>query len=271
MERPASPGAGARTQLALLAVAAAAVTAAYAFWPRGIQQRALLSHGSGAIIALLAAAITMRAARRPNAWRPTFAAGLALLAIGLAQTAGLALTMLDPPVQPYGGGIVVDGPFVAVAVLLLALYRAELVEHFPPEERREAVADITLLAVAGTAIVFLFLRPGTPGSAQDIFSSAVIALTTVAAIAAGGAVALREPSPVHLGLFAILTGFGVSSVAFAVEWLRSDYVAGHPLVKYAPKSRVQQSIHGLAQALYGKPVTAGDAKGSSKGWFFSRG
>src|SRR5215207_3896513 len=40
-------------------------------------------------------------------------------------------------------------------------------------------------------------------------------------------------------------------------------VAGHPLVKFAPKSRVQQSIHGLAQALYGKPVTSSaEARGS---------
>ncbi|MBN9122530.1 MAG: AAA family ATPase [Planctomycetes bacterium] len=46
-------------------------------------------------------------------------------------------------------------------------------------------------------------------------------------------------------------------------------VAGHPLIKFAPKSRVQQSIHGLAQALYGKPVTAGaDGKGSKGGWGF---
>lgn len=43
-------------------------------------------------------------------------------------------------------------------------------------------------------------------------------------------------------------------------------VAGQPLVKYAPKSRVQQSIQGLAQALYGKPVSApADAKGSKGG------
>jgi pilus assembly protein CpaE len=49
-------------------------------------------------------------------------------------------------------------------------------------------------------------------------------------------------------------------------------VAGQPLVKYAPKSRVQQSIQGLAQALYGKPVSApADAKGSKGGWgFFGR-
>lgn len=40
-------------------------------------------------------------------------------------------------------------------------------------------------------------------------------------------------------------------------------VAGHPLVKHAPKSRVQQSIVGLAQALYGKPAAADRG---SKGW-----
>lgn len=49
-------------------------------------------------------------------------------------------------------------------------------------------------------------------------------------------------------------------------------VAGHPLVKHAPKSRVQQSIYGLTQALYGKPVGATDGtKGSKGGWgFFSK-
>lgn len=40
-------------------------------------------------------------------------------------------------------------------------------------------------------------------------------------------------------------------------------VAGQPLVKQAPKSRVQLSVYGLAQALYGKP--ANDLRGS-KGW-----
>jgi pilus assembly protein CpaE len=46
-------------------------------------------------------------------------------------------------------------------------------------------------------------------------------------------------------------------------------VAGQPLVKHAPKSRVQQSIYGLTQALYGKPVTvASDPRGSKGGWGF---
>lgn len=40
-------------------------------------------------------------------------------------------------------------------------------------------------------------------------------------------------------------------------------VAGHPLTKHAPKSRVQMSIYGLAQALFGKPTN--DLKGS-KSW-----
>jgi pilus assembly protein CpaE len=44
-------------------------------------------------------------------------------------------------------------------------------------------------------------------------------------------------------------------------------VAGHPLIKHAPKSRVQQSIQGLVQALYGKPpAAAGDARNSKGGW-----
>jgi pilus assembly protein CpaE len=46
-------------------------------------------------------------------------------------------------------------------------------------------------------------------------------------------------------------------------------VAGQPLVKHAPRSRVQQSIQGLAQTLYGKPVTAGsDVRGSKGSWSF---
>ena len=47
-------------------------------------------------------------------------------------------------------------------------------------------------------------------------------------------------------------------------------VSGQPLVRHAPKSRVQQSIYGLAQILYGKPVAApaGDARGSKGGWGF---
>ncbi len=45
-------------------------------------------------------------------------------------------------------------------------------------------------------------------------------------------------------------------------------VAGQPLVKHAPKSRVQQSIHGLSQAIYGKPATPPDR--GSKSWFGRR-
>jgi pilus assembly protein CpaE len=47
-------------------------------------------------------------------------------------------------------------------------------------------------------------------------------------------------------------------------------VAGQPLIKHAPKSRVQQSIFGLAQALYGKPGGAGgsEIRGSKGGWGF---
>ncbi len=46
-------------------------------------------------------------------------------------------------------------------------------------------------------------------------------------------------------------------------------VAGAPLIKHAPKSRVQQSVAGLAQALYGKAtIQAGEVKESKGGWGF---
>ena len=46
-------------------------------------------------------------------------------------------------------------------------------------------------------------------------------------------------------------------------------VAGAPLVRHAPKSRVQHSIHGLAHALYGKAVSPPqEIRGSKGGWGF---
>src|SRR6185312_754412 len=46
-------------------------------------------------------------------------------------------------------------------------------------------------------------------------------------------------------------------------------VAGQPLVTHAPKSKVQMSLTGLAQALYGKPVGS-EMKGSKWGFFSKR-
>src|SRR5919204_1741804 len=126
----AVPRATVQRELVLLAITGIAAVAGYALWPTGIGSRALLSHGSGAVIALLAAVMIMRAARRPGAWRPSAAAGLALLGIGLIQTAALVAVMLRPPSGPYGGGLLVNVPYAVVAVLLLFLYPAEVAEDF---------------------------------------------------------------------------------------------------------------------------------------------
>ena len=51
-------------------------------------------------------------------------------------------------------------------------------------------------------------------------------------------------------------------------------VAGQPLIIHSPRSRAQQSIHGLARTLLGKPIgpDEADAKKASRasGWFFGR-
>src|SRR5262249_60782107 len=44
-------------------------------------------------------------------------------------------------------------------------------------------------------------------------------------------------------------------------------VAGQPLIQFAPKSKAQQSVQGLAHALTGKAPTAAPEK--KKGWFSS--
>jgi pilus assembly protein CpaE len=45
-------------------------------------------------------------------------------------------------------------------------------------------------------------------------------------------------------------------------------VSGHPLIKHAPKSRVQQSILGLSQALFGRATAGAEVRGSKGGWGF---
>ena len=47
-------------------------------------------------------------------------------------------------------------------------------------------------------------------------------------------------------------------------------VSGQPLVIQAPKSKAQLSINGLAQALYGKPVSSAGEPRSGKWGFFSK-
>src|ERR671935_1387117 len=92
----AVPRATVQRELVLLAITGIAAVAGYALWPKGIESRALLSHGSGAVIALLAAVMIMRAARRPGAWRPGSAAGHALLGIGVVQIVALIAVMVKP-------------------------------------------------------------------------------------------------------------------------------------------------------------------------------
>lgn len=50
----------------------------------------------------------------------------------------------------------------------------------------------------------------------------------------------------------------------------SARVAGQPLIRHAPKSRVHQSIHALSAALYGRPLPQTTETRSSKWGFFSK-
>ena len=85
----------------------------------------------------------------------------------------------------------------------------------------------------------------------------------------GGSVRRKVSTAVGLALGLVAAGLALRGLQF--DDLASVLTAGHPLVQYAPKSKVQQSIGGLAQTLYGKPVSAGaEARGSKWGFFSKR-
>jgi PAS domain S-box-containing protein len=204
------------------------------------------------------------------------AAGLAFVGIGALRAASLVNDLVEPPAAPQGGSLVVVLPYLAVAGLLLLLYRLELVHHFHPQERSELVADAALIAVAAGAIVFLILRPAViePGQGRAVVLSAVIAAICMAAVAAALALALRIPSPLHAGMLGVMVTFAASGLAFAHDWIRSGYVAGHlsvdlPLglgmlamaaLLLAEPALAGQTFRGLATKL-GRPVLTATAVG----------
>jgi PAS domain S-box-containing protein len=230
MERAAPAPTHRHAVVALLAIAGLLVVLTL-LWPTAGASRATLSHGAGAAVALAAGVIATRAGRRRGAWRGTLAGGAVLFLVGLAQAAALVHDLLARPSGPYGMQAWVVAPFAVFAALTLTLYRRELLDHFSADDRREFLADAALLAVAAGAMVFLTVRPapGT-GNAGALATSAAMTGLAMAVVGVSGALALRLPSRMHLGLFVVFALLGLSGLAFAYNWVRGDYLAGGALV-----------------------------------------
>src|SRR5439155_24238055 len=110
------------------------------------------------------------------------------------------------------------------------LFASELREHFAPEDRREVLADVILLAVASGSIVYIAIRPGGAPLGVEL-SCALWAGAVMTAVIAWWALALWLPSPVHAGLALATATLGASGLAFAASWFRGSYVPGNPWVE----------------------------------------
>jgi len=215
-----------RTTLAVLGGSAMALVLAYVVVPRSVGPRAMLSHGAGAAVALLSGMVAIRAARRPGGWAPAISWGLALTLIGAFDAVVLVRDLVTHPRGPAEGTFFPAVAVAAVGVLVLALLWVEVKVHFESADRPEVVADVGLAALAAAAAVYAILRPAASAGGAEIASGAIFACTTMLVVVGWGALALRMPSPLHLGLFAVLSAFAGATLAFGYEWIRHSYLAG---------------------------------------------
>jgi PAS domain S-box-containing protein len=225
MER-ASP----RVPFLVLGLGAVVLVAAQFLMPDDIKGRAVVSAASGLIAAGIAAGVVLRAARRPDAWSSTRRFGLALLAIAIVQLAFLLLALFGSIDGSYGPSGLIDIAVLAIGGLLVPLFRSELSEHFPREDRRDVLADIVLLAAAGGTLVYLVMRPDGPQPAGLTLAVVVWTGVVMTGVVAWTALAMWLPSPVHVGLCLALASFGVAGLGFGFQWFRAEYVPGGALI-----------------------------------------
>jgi PAS domain S-box-containing protein len=225
MER-ASP----RSPVALLGGAGLVLVAAHVFMPEDIAARAVVSAASGTLAAGIAAGVVLASARRPDAWASTRRFGLALLALALVQGAFLVVALVHPPDGPYGPSGLIDLAVLGIGALLVPLFRSELREHFPREDRRDVLADVVLLAAAGGTLVYLVMRPDSPPTPGVTLSVVVWTAVVMTGMIAWTALAAWLPSPVHIGLCLALASFGMAGLGFGFQWFRGSFVPGGALI-----------------------------------------
>jgi len=235
MERAAAPRVSpdqraSRAPLALLAIGAVVLGTAHLLMPGDIGGRTIVASASGAFVAGVAALVVFRAARRPDAWSSTRRFGIALAALAVVQLVFLVVALVHPPTGPYGPSGLIDIAVLVVGGLLVPLFRSELAEHFPREDRRDVLADIVLLAAALGTLVYLVMRPDQPVSATVTFAVVVWTAVVMTGMIAWTALAMWLPSPVHIGLCLALAAFGAAGLTLGFEWFRGAFVPGGALI-----------------------------------------
>jgi PAS domain S-box-containing protein len=207
---------------AVLLLAMGVVAGAYAFAPRTVGRTRGLSDALVAAACLLATLVITRRRANPHEWKSA-----RFLAFGTLALAAIAVLFA---VQDVRGEIDL-GPsgydllFVLVGLVFLAPIGIEFTDHVHREDRREIIADVTLITAALGTILYLVIRPEDAGAFVSL-STAMFALIAAGGLSAYGALAVWVPSVAHIGQLLIVGTFSISLLAFGQHWVQGTYDPG---------------------------------------------
>ena len=204
--------------LALLA-AAAIVAVTFADLPAEPSSRATASDVITLATFSLAAALIFARVRAGEFWqgaRP-FGIGLLMLALASALLLGKDLTVSRSLSPTY-----FDLSLLLFLAAILPPVRAEIVDHFRPEDRREISGDALLTTVALACVGYLFLRPAGADEVVSV-SAAVFSLLAATQLTFYGALALWSPKLWHVAQFVVLAFLSLATYAFGWEWVRGNH------------------------------------------------
>jgi PAS domain S-box-containing protein len=211
----------------VLLVVGAGVVAAYTLVLPDIRTNDGLA---GAIVGgtcLISGLAILLRARRPDAWRSATWLGLGILALAGVTGAVAVLEVRGVDLSP-------PSPWDAALLVVLALFLVQVVyefrRHVPREDRREIAADIVLIGIALSTMLYLLLRPGDSEAAISA-SAAEFAVISAVTVSAYGALALWAPTMAHVGLFAAMCALAVAMLIFGDAWLRGTYRPGVPEIE----------------------------------------
>jgi PAS domain S-box-containing protein len=211
--------------LALCATALGAFLV-FQFTPEGPEARAVLAHGTLFVAAIVAAVVVSRNNRSADGWQSgrALAAGLLLTALG---TGGLVVW--DIVGEPRLRASIWDLAFLVFLMAVILPARAEYVDHFRPEDRREISVDVALIVASLAFLGYMLLRPL---DADAVTSMSTLVFATIAAtmFTTYAALALWVPTPAHVLQFVVFGAFSSATANLGSLWVRGDYTGAEATV-----------------------------------------
>jgi signal transduction histidine kinase len=213
------------TSGALLVIAVAAVIAAHIVPTEGTAEARVLPAAAVALAGFVAAFV-IASANRFHHWNghrayvfASFTLGITGVGLAILAGSGRSITTLGPT----------DLLFLLYLPPLFYALRAELHDHFPPQQRVEFTADVLLITVSLASVIYLVIVPPVAGATAQI-SAATWAVLAAAQVAMFSSLMFWEPSRDHIAQ-AISFGSGaVAAAGFGLEWIKGTFTFAPPVV-----------------------------------------